>query len=103
MTMYGLPNLLVDTRLNVSRIPTEMKSLVEQLLSRCLDLGFVSQDLSREVLDLKAIGDRRISQIHSQLKHSKYLHPLTLILEQPGSSQFEFSAKLIDTNRLSFS
>ena len=101
--MYGLPNLLVDTRLNVSRVPTEKKSLVEQLLSRCLDLGFVSKDFSREVLDLKEIGDRRISQINSQLKHSRFLHPLTLVLEQAGATQFGFSAKLIDTKQLSLS
>ena len=100
MTMYGFPNLLVDARLNVSRLSSEKKLLVDQLLPRCLDLGFVSEDSSQGVLNLKEIGGRRISQVKSQLDHFKFLHPLTLILEEDGAAPFAFSSKLINTKEL---
>ena len=103
MTMYGLPNLLVESRLNVSRLASEKKLLVDQLLLRCLDLGFVSKDLSQEVLNLKDIGSLRISKVKSQLSYSRYLHPLTLILEEANVGPFTFSAKLIKTIDLPFS
>ena len=103
MTMYGLPNLLVNSRLNVSRLSSEKKLLVDQLLPRCLDLGFVSEDSSQRVLNLKEIGNRRMSKVKSQLDHSRFLHPLTLVIEEDGATPFAFSSQLIATNKLAHS
>ena len=100
MSIYGLPNLLVNSRLNVSRLSSERKLLVEQLLPRCLDLGFVSEDSSQRVLNLKEIGNRRMSKVKSKLDHSRFLHPLTLVIEEGGVTPFAFSSQLIKTNKL---